>query len=343
MNVLFVTEIDQREQKLLYGVVICVCAVMFFVVFAAVALIIYAKPGGSPLACVTEECLAARAYLAGPLNASVDACNDFYGCVCDSWIARGRNGGSFHRDGVDASVARINEFLRSEERPEGDAADFRLIRILYHECHRYASERSTPVALVATLEMAREQLKWAEIRNAPSYNKLVELLVRTSLLIGFHTVLVLQLLTEDSDAVLRLSSGTSLLRKLTTTDDLWDLEETLRRTTLYEGFDLNNTLSMDDLVNAALDGDHNSTGTTEEGDVDGPLEEFLDDLVPDVNTTGWIREILGVLSRFGENSLLLSDIATANGAPLFRRAFGEITSKGGSREHGPVPGVTPGR
>ncbi|XP_075727741.1 uncharacterized protein LOC142768965 [Rhipicephalus microplus] len=177
--------------------------------------------------------------------------------------------------------------------------------------------------------MAREQLKWAEIRNAPSYNKLVELLVRTSLLVGFHTVLVIQLLTEDSDAVLRLSSGTSLLHKLTTTGDLWDLEETLRRTTLYEGLDLNNTLSIDDLVNAALYGDRNSTETTVEGDVDGPLEEFLDDLVPDVNATGWIREILGVLSRFGENSLLLSDIATAKGAPLFRRAFGEITSKGG--------------
>ncbi|KAL3200559.1 hypothetical protein MRX96_043288 [Rhipicephalus microplus] len=68
MNVLFVTEIDQREQRLLYGVVICVCAIMFSVVVAAVALIIYAKPGGSPLACVTEECLAARVYLAGLLN-----------------------------------------------------------------------------------------------------------------------------------------------------------------------------------------------------------------------------------------------------------------------------------
>ncbi|KAL3199678.1 hypothetical protein MRX96_043871 [Rhipicephalus microplus] len=146
--------------------------------------------------------------------------------------------------------------------------------------------RPTPAALVATLEMAREQLKWAEIRNAPSYNKLVELLVRTSLLVGFHAVLVLQLLTEDSDAVLRLSSGTSPLHKHTTTGDLRDLEETLRRTTLYEGLDLNNTLNMDDLVNAALYGDRNSTGTTEEGDVDGPLEEFLDDLVPDVNATG---------------------------------------------------------
>ncbi|KAL3199677.1 hypothetical protein MRX96_043870 [Rhipicephalus microplus] len=125
MNVLFVTEIDQREQRLLFGVVICVCAIMFSLVVAAGALIIYAKPGLSPLACNTEECLAARAYLAGLLNASVDACNDFYGYVCDSWIARGRNGGSFHRDGVDASVATINEFLRSEEKLEGRNDVFR--------------------------------------------------------------------------------------------------------------------------------------------------------------------------------------------------------------------------
>ncbi|KAL1471531.1 hypothetical protein MTO96_023586 [Rhipicephalus appendiculatus] len=304
MNVLFVTEIDQREQRLLFGVVVCVCAIMFSVIVTAVALIIYAKPNGSPLACVTDECLAARTYLVGLLNASVDTCTDFYGYVCGSWIARGRNGGSFHRDRVEASVARINEFLRSEETREGDATDFRLIRILYRECQRYASERSAPAALAATLETAREQLKWAEIRNAPSYNKLVELLVHTSLLAGFHTVLVLQLLTEDSDAVLRLSSGTSLLRKLTTTGDQRDLEETLRRTTLYEDHDLNKTLEMDDLVNAALDGDRKSSGTTEEGDIDGPIEKFLDDLVPDVNATGWIREILGVLSRFGENSFV---------------------------------------
>ncbi|KAL3200558.1 hypothetical protein MRX96_043287 [Rhipicephalus microplus] len=184
-------------------------------------------------------------------------------------------------------------------------------------------ERPTPAALVATLEMAREAVK---VGRDPQRAQLQQ--ARR---------------TTDSDAVLRLSSGTSLLHKLTTTGDLWDLEETLRRTTLYEGLDLNNTLSIDDLVNAALYGDRNSTETTVEGDVDGPLEEFLDDLVPDVNATGWIREILGVLSRFGENSLLLSDIATAKGAPLFRRAFRRNHLERGSREHGPVPGVTPGR
>lgn len=329
MNLSFVTEFEEREQRILYGLVVCVCAVVSSVIVTAAALFIYAKPDVSPLACVTAECLEARAYLAGLLNASADACSDFYGYVCDSWTARGKDGGSFYRDSVEASVARLIEFLRSQQTPEDGAADLRLIRIVYRECHRYASERSTPAALASTLETAREQVNWAEIRSSPSYNKLVELLVRTSLLVGFHTVLILQLITEDSDAVLRLSSGTSLLHKLTTAGDRRDLEETLRRLALYDKHDLNKTLEMDDLVNGALDGDRNSTGTAEEGDVDGPLEEFLDDLVPGVNATEWTREVLGVLARFGENSLFLSDIAVANGATGFRRAFGEMTSNGG--------------
>nr|XP_054933948.1 uncharacterized protein LOC129388016 [Dermacentor andersoni] len=213
--------------------------------------------------------------------------------------------------------------------PVDGPADLRLARIVYRECHRYASASSA--AFAATLESARSQLKWTEIRDSSSYDKLVELLVRTSLLVGFHTVLIIELFTEDSDAVLRLSSGTSLLRKLTTTGDRRDLVSSLRSVGKYDDQGLNTILEMDDLVKGPLDANRNSTRSTE-GDVNGPLEEFLDGLVPDVNATAWAGKVEDVLVCFGKNGLFLSDIAIANEATGFRRAFREMTSNGGIQQ-----------
>nr|XP_054918320.1 uncharacterized protein LOC129380657 isoform X1 [Dermacentor andersoni] len=211
-------------------------------------------------------------------------------------------------------------------------ADLRLARIVYRECHRYASASSDPAAFAATLESARSQLKWTEIRDSSSYDKLVELLVRTSLLVGFHTVLIIELLTEDSDAVLRLSSGTSLLHKLTTTGDRRDLVSSLRSVGKYDDQGLNTILEMDDLVKGPLDANRYSTRSAEEGDVNGPLEEFLDELVPDVNATAWAGKVQDVLVRFGKKGLFLSDIAIANEATGFRWAFREMTSNGGIQQ-----------
>ncbi|XP_075529789.1 uncharacterized protein LOC142563132 [Dermacentor variabilis] len=332
MNVSFVTEVDERQQHLLQAVMICACAVMLSLLVTALLLMFYAKAGTSPLDCETAECLAARDYLTSLINASGDACGDFYGYVCDSWVARGEGGGSFRRDSVEASEARVSEFLRSRDKAEDVPADLRLARIVYRECHRYASASSDPAAFAATLESARSQLKWTEIRDSSSYDKLVELLVRTSLLVGFHTVLIIELFTEDSDAVLRLSSGTSLLHKLTTTGDRRDLVSSLRSVGKYDDQGLNTILRMDDLVQGQLDANRNSSRSAEEGDVNGPLEEFLDDLVPDANATAWARKVQDVLVRFGKNGLFLSDIAIANEATGFRRAFREMTSNGGIQQ-----------
>ncbi|XP_065284449.1 uncharacterized protein [Dermacentor albipictus] len=332
MNVSFVTEVDERQQHLLQAVMICVCAVMLSLLVTGVLLMLYAKSGTSPLDCETAECLAARDYLAGLINATGDACGDFYGYVCDSWIARGEGGGSLRRDSVEATEARVSEFLRSQDKAEDVPADLRLARIVYRECHRYASVCCDPAAFPATLESARSQLKWTEIRDSSSYDKLVELLVRTSLLVGFHTVLIIELFTEDSDAVLRLSSGTSLLHKLTTTGDRRDLVSSLRSVGKYDDRGLNTILEMDDLVKGPLDANRNSTRSAEEGDVNGPLEEFLDELVPGVKATAWARKVEDVLVRFGKKGLFLSDIAIANEATGFRRAFREMTSNGGIQQ-----------
>ncbi|XP_065300594.2 uncharacterized protein [Dermacentor albipictus] len=332
MNVSFVTEVDERQQRLMQAVMICVCAVMLSLLVTAVLLMFYAKSGTSPLDCETAECLAARDYLTGLINASGDACGDFYGYVCDSWIARGEGGGSLRRDSVEASEARVSEFLRSRDKAEDVPADLRLARIVYRECQRYASASSDPAAFAATLESARSQLKWTEIRDSSSYDKLVELLVRTSLLVGFHTVLIIELFTEDSDAVLRLSSGTSLLHKLTTTGDRRDLVSSLRSVGKYDDRGLNTILKMDDLVKGPLDANRHSSRSAEEGDVNGPLEEFLGELVPGVNATAWAGKVQDVLVRFGEKGLFLSDIAIANEATGFRRAFREMTSNGGIQQ-----------
>lgn len=112
LHVNFMTELEDKQRLLLTGAVVSASAVMFSVLVTFAILVYYAKAPDSPLACVTAECIAARDYLATLLNTSKDACRDFYGYVCDSWIARrGKDGRSFRRDTIAASVARINETL----------------------------------------------------------------------------------------------------------------------------------------------------------------------------------------------------------------------------------------
>nr|XP_050047523.1 uncharacterized protein LOC126544306 [Dermacentor andersoni] len=105
------TELNSREELILYNSLIIACAIILAIFCLGLLLIFYAKPSPSPLACLTPKCIEARGYLRRMINTSRDACSGFYGYVCDSWLERRKDGGSFHRDNIAAWLAKINETL----------------------------------------------------------------------------------------------------------------------------------------------------------------------------------------------------------------------------------------
>ncbi|KAL3250568.1 hypothetical protein MRX96_055471 [Rhipicephalus microplus] len=194
LNVSFLTNGNSRDERILSAVVFLVSAVMFLLLITAVMLLFYAKRARSPLACVTAECLAARDYLTRLLNTSKDACNDFYGYVCDSWLERRKDGGgSFRRDSIAAWLARVNESLLRDVGWEGDSstgsAGVQVMRHVYGNCHYYVSSKSAPLPFKKTLESARKQLKWNQVRGSQSYKELVSHLVKAAILSGCQTIM----------------------------------------------------------------------------------------------------------------------------------------------------------
>ncbi|XP_054934103.1 uncharacterized protein [Dermacentor andersoni] len=327
LNVTFVTEEDTKKECLVYGCVVCFSSVLFSVLVAFLILAFFPNRALTPLVCVTTECVAARDYLASLINTSRDACGDFYGYVCDSWIARRKDAGSFLGDSVTASLASINESLWRKN-AEGDSPDLRLVRRVYQVCRRYMSGSSNTATLRETLESARKLLSWALIRDCRDYRGLVALLVRTSLLVGFHTVLVTELFGENGRTALRFTCGRSLVRKLTTVGKRIDLQATLRTIVGDEFKDIPTILEVDELAGGNLDGP-DCAASVEQADVVGPLSLFVGGIVPGVNANSWAEAVEEVLASSGENASLFSDFAVASGAAGFRRAFLDVVSAGG--------------
>ncbi|KAH7933686.1 hypothetical protein HPB49_015844 [Dermacentor silvarum] len=325
LNVTFITEKDTRQECLVYGSMICVISVIFSVLVAVLIMAFYPNRALTPLACVTPECVAARDYLASLINVSRDACGDFYGYVCDSWIARRKDAGSFREDSVAASLAIINESLWRQN-AEGDSSDLRLMRRVYQGCRFHAPNSSNTATLRATLESARKLLSWAPIRDCRDYHSLVALLVRTSLLVGFHTVLVTELFSENGRTVLRFACGKSLVRKLTIADRRIDLQVTLKTIVSDDSKDIPKILEVDELAGDDLDGS-DCAANVEHDDVVGSLSQFVGGIVPGVNASAWAEAVQDVLASSGENASQLS--AVASGAAGFRRAFLDVTSAAG--------------
>ncbi|XP_075531981.1 uncharacterized protein LOC142564727 isoform X2 [Dermacentor variabilis] len=322
LNVTFLTEMDTYQERLLYGGVICSIAVVCSVLLGAVIALLYGSEATSPLACVTPQCIAARDYLTGLLNTSRDACNDFYGYVCSSWIVQGQDGGSFRADSIATTLVKINNHLWRREDADDDPTELRLMRRVYQKCHSYAGDSRIARSFNETLESARKQLNWAPIRRSRVYRDLVALLVRTSLLLGFHTVVAIQLLGEDRRVLLRLSCGQSLLRKLTTTGERGDLEAALRAA-YHDAGELSKILAVDRSVGGHLE---RCAGSAGQRDVTRTLDEILDDLVPGVNATEWVSVVDEVFADSGYNGSHLSDIGLASGASAFRLAFHEVAA-----------------
>ncbi|KAL1414215.1 hypothetical protein MTO96_007691 [Rhipicephalus appendiculatus] len=113
------SEMNTRDERIVCAFLVMTCAVVLALFSIGMAFIFYAKPAWSPLACLTPECVAARDYLSSIVNDSRDVCSDFYGYVCDSWLERRQDGGSFRRDTIAAWTAKMNEFLMSTVGWEG--------------------------------------------------------------------------------------------------------------------------------------------------------------------------------------------------------------------------------
>ncbi|KAH8032215.1 hypothetical protein HPB51_023992 [Rhipicephalus microplus] len=327
LNVTFVTEMDSKRERLLYSAGICAVALIFAILMGAVIAVFYASWVPSPLTCITAECVAAREYLSALLNTSRDPCSDFYGYVCSSWIVEGQVGRSFRADSIAIALVKIDNNLLRREDADDDPTDLRLMRRIYQTCQRFTTDAHVrPFA--AALESARKLLNWGTMRGVHTYHDLVVLLVRTSLLLGFHTVLAIQLLSDDRRIFLRLSCGRSLLQKLTTSEDRSDLEATLRIVN-DNADEITRILEMDDGVNGHLEGCANSD---ERKDGTFRLDEILDDLVPTVNTTVWVSVVSAVLMESGVDRSQLLDVGLASGAIGFRAAVHCITNSSGGVE-----------
>ncbi|KAL3250609.1 hypothetical protein MRX96_055452 [Rhipicephalus microplus] len=321
LNVSFVTNGNSRDERILSAVVFLVSAVMFLLLITAVMLLFYAKRARSPLACVTAECLAARDYLTRLLNTSKDACNDFYGYVCDSWLERRKDGGgSFRRDSIAAWLARVNESLLRDVGWEGDSstgsAGVQVMRHVYGNCHYYVSSKSAPLPFDKTLESARNQLKWNQVRGSQSYKELVSHLVKAAILSGCQTIMTVEVFSEHDQLVVRLSRGYSLLRKLTTTAQRHDLEKALDRVLKK---DLEKIVDVDLAVDADL-GDNHSVEWREEPEVTKSLREILEGMLPDVSVADWVQILDDVLHSSGKR-VYSTRAAYVTGAQSLRKAF----------------------
>lgn len=200
------------------------------------------------------------------------------------------------------------------------------MRRVYQGCRFHAPNSSNTATLRATLESARKLLSWAPIRDCRDYHSLVALLVRTSLLVGFHTVLVTELFSENGRTVLRFACGKSLVRKLTIADRRIDLQVTLKTIVSDDSKDIPKILEVDELAGDDLDGS-DCAANVEHDDVVGSLSQFVGGIVPGVNASAWAEAVQDVLASSGENASQLS--AVASGAAGFRRAFLDVTSAAG--------------
>ncbi|KAL1414214.1 hypothetical protein MTO96_007690 [Rhipicephalus appendiculatus] len=329
LNLSFPTEVNSRDQRILCVVVVLVCAVMFVLIVGAVMLLFYAKRARSPLACVTSECHAARDYLTRLLNTSRDVCKDFYGYVCGSWLER-RNygGGSFRRDSLAAWLARVNESLLRDVGWEGhsgtESAGVRVMRHVYGNCHHYVSSKSASLPFEETLESARKQLNWNQMRGAQSYQELVAHLVEAALLSGCQTIMTVEVFSDHEQLVVRLSRGFSLLRKLTTTGQRHDLEKALERVLKN---DLEKIVDVDLAADADLQGNR-SAEWREEPEVTKSLREILEGMLPDVSVADWVLIFDDVLHSSGKRVYSTHSAFTTR-AQSFRKAFRNIADNNG--------------
>ncbi|XP_065295073.1 endothelin-converting enzyme homolog [Dermacentor albipictus] len=328
LDISFKSDVNSRDQRILYASAVLASAAMLAVTAVVLALIFYARRARSPLACVTSECVAARDYLNRLVNTSRDACSDFYGYVCDSWLERREDGGSFHQDNVAAWLAKVNESLLRDVGSEGDDAaeqgGIRIMRHVYGNCHHYLSNNSTTLSFDAMLESARKQLKWNEVRHAQSYKELVSHLARVAILSGFQTIITLETLRNHNRLAFRISRGRSLLRKLTATGNRKDLEEALRQV-LKD--DLPKIVEIDLVVDADLAGGR-SAEAQDELDIVRSLSEILDGIFPEVMVADWVQ-VLNDALRSVNRSVHSDDTAFATGPQSFRNALRSLAEANG--------------
>ncbi|KAL3187261.1 hypothetical protein MRX96_025572 [Rhipicephalus microplus] len=202
------------------------------------------------------------------------------------------------------------------------------MRRIYQGCHVYVSERSRKATFNATLESARKLLNWSAIRDSHDYHVLITLLVRTSLLVGFHTVLVTELFSENDRTVLRFSCGRSLLRKLSMagrpsrpTRLHYKQSSGMRPRTSPESSRWKNLW-------ATTWTDPTARQTPKDRDVTGPLSQFVGGVVPGVNASAWAEAVQDVLATSGKNASQLSRTAVASGVAGFRRVLLDVFSAG---------------
>ncbi|XP_054930393.1 uncharacterized protein [Dermacentor andersoni] len=336
MNVTFVTEADSKEERYLYATVVVVVGVIFTLALVTLALLLSSKRHETYVTCDTPECREAQDSLTRLLNTSKDACNDFYGYVCDSWLAR--SSGSFLGDSAAASIAKMSERLlvQNVERAgewaktlsEGTGIGSRIaegthvMRGLYQKCHRYVSEKSTTSTdFNETLEAARRDLNWTLIRGASSFHDLVALVTRTSLLAGFHTVFALNVLNENGKLLLRLSAGKSLLCKLTLSWSRKELEGHLRRV-IDDVQELTHVLRLDDVVADDLGCEDDGGAAMDDESV--PLSTLFADLAPGVNASDWVDILHALVLPSAKADADFSDVALMSRADSVRTAFGKI-------------------
>ncbi|KAH7939157.1 hypothetical protein HPB52_007645 [Rhipicephalus sanguineus] len=205
-----------------------------------------------------------------------------------------------------------------------DSAGVRVMRHVYGNCHHYVSFKSAPLPFEETLESARKQLNWNQMRGAQRYKELVSHLLEATILLGCQTIMSVEVFSDHDQLVVRLSRGRSLLRKLTTTGQRHDLEEALERVLRK---DLHKIADVDLAVDADLEGNR-SAEWPEEPEVTKSLRAILEGMLPDVSVADWVELFDDVLHSSGKR-VHATHASFETGAQSFRKAFRNVAAKNG--------------
>ncbi|KAL1472611.1 hypothetical protein MTO96_022912 [Rhipicephalus appendiculatus] len=184
--------------------------IVFALAYAAISMLRPTEAGDS-VVCRTKQCKEAAEYLKKLTDDTYAPCSDFYSRVCGTWTAPNTG---FRLDLLKGLLRKLNASLFNTTVPQ-DAENRRrgmhILLPLYRNCYRYMQQVSN---IRDEIEHAEVAVNANEVRRATSFSDIVSFLVRTSLQLGFYTILDARFVHEGDRDMLQLRRGYSLQAKV---------------------------------------------------------------------------------------------------------------------------------
>ncbi|KAL1486283.1 hypothetical protein MTO96_009326 [Rhipicephalus appendiculatus] len=223
------------------------------------------------------------------------------------------------------STRRLREYAKPPDPLGGH-----LVVSVYRGCRTYVA---SPDVLGPALSFTEDKVMSGLMRGAKNFTDVVELMARTSLQAGLHTVLWMGLESSETGekATLRMAPGKSILRKLGVAD-YGELQRVLHTTftwlpKVYKKDRLSTVIAIDQVVEDALGSKSSGTEaplSTSTRRATGPLSSFVVDLVPGMDANAWMEALNDVLPE--KHRIDAADNVTAVAWASIRGTFGALAS-----------------